>query len=65
MTKAVDLAKTGSLVNSSGQVPLDTGVVNTLPIANGGTGATTASTALSNLGGVTTGKAIAMALVFG
>jgi hypothetical protein len=37
----------------------------TLPIAAGGTGATTASTALSNLGGVTTGKAIAMAIVFG
>lgn len=41
MTKAVDLAKTGSLVNSSGQVPLDTGVSGTLPVANGGTGATT------------------------
>lgn len=37
----------------------------TLNIANGGTGATTAATALSNLGGVTTGKAIAMAIVFG
>jgi len=37
----------------------------TLPIAAGGTGATTASTALSNLGGVTTGKAIAMSIVFG
>jgi hypothetical protein len=37
----------------------------TLPVLAGGTGATTASTALSNLGGVTTGKAIAMAIVFG
>jgi len=37
----------------------------TLPILAGGTGATTASTALSNLGGVSTGKAIAMAIVFG
>lgn len=37
----------------------------TLPIAAGGTGATTASNALSNLGGVSTGKAIAMAIVFG
>lgn len=36
-----------------------------LPIASGGTNATTASTALSNLGGVSTGKAIAMAIVFG
>ena len=37
----------------------------TLPIAAGGTGATTASTALSNLGGASTGKAIAMSIVFG
>lgn len=36
-----------------------------LPISRGGTGANTAPQALANLGGVTTGKAIAMALVFG
>lgn len=36
-----------------------------LPIGSGGTNATTASAALSNLGGVSTGKAIAMAIVFG
>ena len=40
-------------------------VAGTLAVANGGTGATTASTALSNLGGASTGKAIAMAIVFG
>jgi hypothetical protein len=40
-------------------------VAGTLAIANGGTNATTAATALSNLGGVTTGKAIAMAMIFG
>jgi len=40
-------------------------VAGTLAIANGGTNATTAATALSNLGGATTGKAIAMAMVFG
>ena len=40
-------------------------VTGTLPITGGGTGATTASTALNNLGGVSTGKAIAMAIVFG
>jgi hypothetical protein len=37
----------------------------TLPIASGGTNATTAATALSNLGGITTGKSIAMSIVFG
>jgi lipid-binding SYLF domain-containing protein len=36
-----------------------------LPVASGGTGATTAATALSNLGGVTPGKSIALAIVFG
>ena len=36
-----------------------------LPISRGGTGANTASQALTNLGGVSTGKAIAMAIVFG
>jgi hypothetical protein len=36
-----------------------------LPINGGGTGANTAVTALNNLGGVSTGKAIAMAIVFG
>jgi hypothetical protein len=40
-------------------------VAGTLAIANGGTNATTASAALSNLGGVSTGKAIAMSLIFG
>jgi hypothetical protein len=34
-------------------------------VSNGGTGASDASTALSNLGGTTTGKAIAMTIVFG
>jgi len=42
-----------------------TGFTSALPVARGGTGATTASTALSNLGGASTGKAIAMAIVFG
>jgi hypothetical protein len=46
-------------------VSLTTGVTGTLPIANGGTGATSASTALSNLGGINTGKSIAMAMIFG
>jgi len=40
-------------------------VAGTLAIANGGTGQTTASAALNALGGASTGKAIAMAIVFG
>jgi len=38
---------------------------DTIPITAGGTGASTAATALSALGGASTGKAIAMAMVFG
>jgi hypothetical protein len=39
-------------------------LAGTLAIANGGTGQTTASTALSALGGVTAGKSIAFDLIF-
>lgn len=42
-----------------------TNLTGVLPTANGGTGQTTASAALSSLGGITTGKSIAMALIFG
>jgi hypothetical protein len=38
---------------------------DTIPITAGGTGASTAAAALSALGGASTGKAIAMAMVFG
>lgn len=40
-------------------------LTNALPIASGGTGQTTASAALSALGGVNTGKSIVMAMIFG
>ena len=40
-------------------------LANPLGVASGGTGANTAAAGLSNLGGVTTGKSIAMAIVFG
>lgn len=39
--------------------------ITDLAIADGGTGASTAPAALANLGGVSTGKSIAMAIVFG
>jgi hypothetical protein len=52
---------TAITVNSAGYWVL----ANALPVASGGTGANTAATGLSNLGGVSTGKAIAMSLVFG
>lgn len=42
-----------------------TSLTGVLPIANGGTNASSSATALSNLGGITTGKAIAMSLIFG
>ena len=51
----------GGAVYATSTSALTTG---TLPITAGGTGATTASTALTNLGGASTGKAIAMAIVF-
>ena len=40
-------------------------LAGTLAIANGGTGQTSASAALSALGGIGTGKSIAMAMIFG
>lgn len=46
-------------------VSLTSQVSGTLPIANGGTGQTTAPNALAALGGVNTGKSIAMSMIFG
>ena len=40
-------------------------LANPLPVVSGGTGSNTAAGGLSNLGGVSTGKAIAMSIVFG
>jgi len=42
---------------------LDSNLV--VPITNGGTNGSTAATGLANLGGITIGKSIAMAIVFG
>lgn len=55
----------GSLKQTLGTVNLTTGATGILPIANGGTNASTASAALANLGGVTTGKSVAMSMIFG
>ena len=41
MTAALNLGLLGNNVNTSGQVSLTAGVSGTLPVANGGTGATT------------------------
>ena len=58
------LSVAGSPITSSGTLAI-TLSGTALPVANGGTGATTSAAALTALGGINTGKAIAMAIVFG
>jgi len=50
MTQAYNLSQLANNLNSSGQLDAADGLVNAVPIANGGTGATTASAARTNLG---------------
>lgn len=50
MTQAYNLSQLANNLNSSGQLDATDGLVNALPIANGGTGASSASGARSNLG---------------
>lgn len=50
MTQAYNLSQLANNLNSSGQLDATDGLVNAVPVANGGTGAATASVARSNLG---------------
>ncbi len=65
---------TGALVLQTGATPTTAVTIssaqvmtlaNALPVASGGTGGTSAATGLANLGGITIGKSIAMAMIFG
>lgn len=49
MTQAFNLSQLANNLNSSGQLDATDGLVNAVPIANGGTGASTASAARTNL----------------
>jgi hypothetical protein len=49
MTQASNLAKGGSNFNADGDLSLTTGVTGVLPVANGGTGATTQAGAAANV----------------
>lgn len=50
MTQAYNLSQLANNLNSSGQLDATDGLVNAVPIANGGTGASSASAARTNLG---------------
>ena len=49
MTQAFNLSQLANNLNSSGQLDATDGLVNAVPVANGGTGASTASAARGNL----------------
>lgn len=49
MTQAFNLSQLANNLNSSGQLDATDGLVNAVPVANGGTGASTASGARTNL----------------
>ena len=49
MTQAFNLSQLANFTNSSGQLDASAGLYNATPVANGGTGATTAANAKINL----------------
>ena len=49
MTQAFNLSQLANNLNSSGQLDATDGLVNAVPVANGGTGASTYSAAQTNL----------------
>lgn len=53
MTQAFNLSQVANNANSSGQINASAGLYNAVPIANGGTGATTANNARIGLGVIT------------
>lgn len=50
MTQAYNISQLANNLNSSGQLDATDGLVNAVPVANGGTGASAASSARTNLG---------------
>jgi hypothetical protein len=50
MTQAFNLSQLANNLNTAGQLDATDGLVNAVPVANGGTGASTASSARGNLG---------------
>jgi hypothetical protein len=49
MTQAYNLSQLANNLNSSGQLDATDGLVNAVPVANGGTGASTSAAARTNL----------------
>lgn len=49
MTQAYNLSQLANNLNTSGQLDATDGLVNAVPVANGGTGASSASAARTNL----------------
>jgi hypothetical protein len=55
MTQAYNLSQLANNLNTSGQLDATDGLVNAVPVANGGTGASTVSAARTNLDVPSTG----------